>query len=350
MTELTRWKDFVTFQDSNKFRPNWYENSFQELKTQITKFSNTKIFPSNMNKNEKTCFYNIFDKYNNPIEEVIYQRGHNKNVFTYMMPLNTIDNVSNRKIKNVIYLGWLNPHYGHFITETMSRFWIKRDLNSDIWENSYFYFDIHTSIETIESKTFIKLFLKSFGIEEEKIIFGDKSYEVENFYVPSPSIVLHKSINIKDLNYIWSHFSDYVNRKYPNKIPLSNSKIFLSRSKLKKDKRPMQNEIEVEDRLKKNGYVIIYPETLSFIEQFHIYNQAKIIIGASGSALHNVFFMKENTKIISLTTQNFVLLNELLCCIPNNINYYSFITNNVTNTWEINLNELIEFIKTIDFQ
>jgi len=83
-----------------------------------------------------------------------------------------------------------------------------------------------------------------------------------------------------------------------NNVVLKNRKIYLQRenSKLRK----ITNILEVERLLYKYGFDFVDPGSLDFEEQYNLFSQADIIIGASGAAFTNLLFMKDNSKAISL--------------------------------------------------
>jgi hypothetical protein len=82
-------------------------------------------------------------------------------------------------------------------------------------------------------------------------------------------------------------------------------RIYVSRS-LSTTYRPMyraiENERDVENRLEKAGFKIVYPETLSFAEQVYTFYNSNVIIGPSGSGMLNSIFSRSNTKVVDIET------------------------------------------------
>lgn len=77
-----------------------------------------------------------------------------------------------------------------------------------------------------------------------------------------------------------------------------------------KDDLRIDNEEKLEDLLSKNGFEIFYPEMFENIEdQIKYFDKAKIILSLSGSGLTNLLFMRNNTKIIELSTLQLVRQN-----------------------------------------
>jgi hypothetical protein len=77
-----------------------------------------------------------------------------------------------------------------------------------------------------------------------------------------------------------------------------NKRVYLQRDNGKL--RKISNILEVERLLYKFGFDFIDPAALSFSEQYSLFSQADIILGASGAAFTNVLFMKENSVAINL--------------------------------------------------
>ena len=70
-----------------------------------------------------------------------------------------------------------------------------------------------------------------------------------------------------------------------------------------------------------------------------------MIIGPSGSALHNAAFMKPKSHVISLTSKNFFLLNEALVCKSTDTNYHVFFGDEHDDiNWSIDLEKLTDYL------
>tara|TARA_B100000900_G_scaffold40932_1_gene30660 strand:- start:614 stop:1486 length:873 start_codon:yes stop_codon:yes gene_type:complete len=90
-----------------------------------------------------------------------------------------------------------------------------------------------------------------------------------------------------------------------NSLILNNSynKIFISRGdSTKKNRRILENSIEVEKFLSENGFKILILSKYSFLEQAAIFNKAKVIMGLHGAGFSNIIFSKKKTKIIEITS------------------------------------------------
>jgi capsular polysaccharide biosynthesis protein len=62
--------------------------------------------------------------------------------------------------------------------------------------------------------------------------------------------------------------------------------------------RVLVNEQALEDRLVPLGFVPVYPERLSFAEQFHLFSNVEAVVGATGAAMANLVFCPPAARIV----------------------------------------------------
>tara|TARA_B100000929_G_C15508081_1_gene419418 strand:- start:3794 stop:4429 length:636 start_codon:yes stop_codon:yes gene_type:complete len=197
-------------------------------------------------------------------------------------------------------------------------------------------FDVFDNHETRTlGKRWAQQLLAAVGLNNERILFSTERRIFEKIIFPTQSLVLHRGVSTQGQRKIWNRLEPLRSNSTPNK------KIYISRSRLEKNKRPLINELEIEKSLTAYGFVIIYPEKMTVHEQIETFSQAELIIGPSGTALHNSVFMKEGTRIISLTTSDFTLINEALCCYPRNQRYEVFFGVKDGNGWRVDIQELL---------
>jgi len=79
-------------------------------------------------------------------------------------------------------------------------------------------------------------------------------------------------------------------------------RVYVSR---RHSKRPLPNEIEIENLMRANGYEIVYLEAIPFDLQVAIFSQAEIICGAHGAGLYNIVWAKNCKKIIEIYDDTF---------------------------------------------
>jgi capsular polysaccharide biosynthesis protein len=64
----------------------------------------------------------------------------------------------------------------------------------------------------------------------------------------------------------------------------------------------MQNEKDVEDRLRDRGFSIVQPELWSLKDQICLFAEARRVIGPSGSGMFNIVFAEHPERIVDIET------------------------------------------------
>lgn len=193
-----------------------------------------------------------------------------------------------------LYLGSLMAaHYGHFITEGLSTFWIFETLPAE--EFDYILFS--PFVFGTQFPQYALQCLRAFGIDPDKIvIMGEDAMAFEDLVVPERLFRLNHSA---DPALAWVH------RKIISQVdevakPIE--RIYLSRRKisLKHLTRVIANEVLVEKLFRQAGFAVNYPEELPFKNQLSLYANARVVAGPSGSAMHNSLFMRPGAILIEL--------------------------------------------------
>jgi capsular polysaccharide biosynthesis protein len=78
--------------------------------------------------------------------------------------------------------------------------------------------------------------------------------------------------------------------------------IFLSRRG--HTRRAFLNEDEIESVAAALGFTIMQPETLTFIEQAHLFRRAASVAGPEGAAFANMIFCRPGTKVLAILNEN----------------------------------------------
>jgi Glycosyltransferase 61 len=193
-----------------------------------------------------------------------------------------------------LYLGSLMAaHYGHFITEGLSTFWIFEKFPAEQFD--YFLFSPFVFGSKIPG--YALQCMHAFGIDPEKIvIMGEEAMGFEELVIPERLFRLNHSA---DPALAWVHRRI---RLQVDEIAAPVERVYLSRRKVSFNQltRVIANEVLVEKLFRQAGFSVIYPEALPFNDQLVMYANASVVAGPSGSALHNSLFMKPGTKLIEL--------------------------------------------------
>ncbi|MGC9402634.1 glycosyltransferase family 61 protein [Vibrio genomosp. F10 str. 9ZC157] len=131
-----------------------------------------------------------------------------------------------------------------------------------------------------------------------------------------------------------------------NTTIIKNKKVYLQRQNNKL--RKITNVLELERMLYKQGFDFVDPGSLDFREQYSLFSQAEIIVGASGASFTNLLFMKDGSKGISLypsaQSTNYYVFQPLADV--SNVEFIHFLTtpdddsNSVHGDAKVNVKEL----------
>lgn len=187
-----------------------------------------------------------------------------------------------------IYLGHLMGHYGHFITETVSSFWTLLD------KRDYDFFLFHPTDETDLDVDYIKYIFGVFKIDPAKVVLANAYYRVATLTVPERLVKLNLSAN-RRMRTIYRCIAESAGASSEVGRRVYLSRRMNSHSKLG---RAILNERFIEHFMRDRGLEIVYPERLPFQEQLRLFQDADLVIGFSGSALHNCVFMSSSARIL----------------------------------------------------
>jgi len=179
-----------------------------------------------------------------------------------------------------LFGGYLSGHFGHFLLESLARFWATQQYPElpIIWQRIWPEIWPEMSTHLKHWQTDI---LKMLQIKNE-LILPDSDVEVERLVIPTPGYVM------------WDHFHQFhekflaVNDFGPI-VP--GKKIWLSRSELY-GAGGFTNEKEIESELKKAGWIVFAPEKHTLATQVERLKGAERIAGVEGSAFHTLVLLK----------------------------------------------------------
>lgn len=184
----------------------------------------------------------------------------------------------------VVWGGYYLDQWGHFLVDVLPRFWFI--LN----KIEYDYIILTASKNKMQLSPNIAELLKAIGIDLNKIKFIKNPTRFKKLYVPE--------LSMKRPHYYSDEFKMFMDhiRATVKRPELSYDKVYLTRTGLKKAKQTEIGEKEIETIFRKNGYHIVKPEKLSFLEQLSIYADCKEIVTTSGTLPHNMIFSPSSTK------------------------------------------------------
>jgi len=211
------------------------------------------------------------------------------------------------KYDDAFYVGHIDLHYGHTITEFVSRLWAIKNYRRS--GQKLLYHSIHNHEYVFSCRWFLQL-LHLFGLQKDDFISFYLPTKISRVTVPSPAF--------GENNYVYKIFSDFCSQigekiNVDSAFEKGSEFIWLSRDKVEKGTFRLKNESALCDTLKNKGFRIVHPEFLSIVEQISLF-KSNVVCGLLGSAFHTSIFQKRS-KIIALTatqpSENFILMDTV---------------------------------------
>lgn len=220
------------------------------------------------------CFYGgIYDQYNN----FIYESSFNR----WQKPLICPGHIGacNQLLKGeYIFGGYIFPHYGHFLLESLSRLWFTKYANMTI-----IFVGIHKNIVTCTDQQ-LYILQKVLQIKNNIVVI-DKQVKIEQITIPNVGMQITANnllIDKEHIEFLKKYDCYDIKKKY---------NIWLSRSDLLHTK-TQEYEKSIESMLMQLGWLIIKPHRHTIENQLDLLSKAKIIAGLEGSAFHTILFFK----------------------------------------------------------
>ena len=187
---------------------------------------------------------------------------------------------------DAVYIGNVFPQFGHFLLEHMNRAYA---LLNKKYKNMKLILVNNMDVQNVPEYMF-KL-LELLGAKRENIIILNETTRFRNVYVPTQgfNIPVYSS---KEFGKTW----DAIAENIPDTKVYE--KIYVSRTALKT--RRTYGEGVVQKIFEKNGYKIIYPETIPLVDQISLIKNCKYLAGCAGTALHLALFMKQGGTVIQI--------------------------------------------------
>lgn len=203
------------------------------------------------------------------------------------------------------YGGHIGSHFGHFITETLPRYW----CNDEFYKKFKILIHSGGNLDTLFTMPWVKGFFDMLGLQKENFIIFNRPTRIEKLIVAGTSFEEnHFAHNV------FANFCNTLGNIFSKKI-LDKRPVYLSRANFNSQLRSIKGEKEVEEILSKRDFNIIYPETLSLKEQMGLFSSERPTCGFIGSAFHNSIFCQSPLGI-SLCyddeySSNFYLMDQI---------------------------------------
>jgi len=185
---------------------------------------------------------------------------------------------------SVLYGGLSWPHFGHFLTDGMSRLWALDHVPQSL---PVLYLD--RAHPEFGSEPFSATVIRYLQLESRLLRFRRPTL-VRRVFIPAPAIEHAYRIYFSQSV---PHVRTATRLLERRKSAFRGKPVYLSRSSLPADLRRSAQERELELKLSEIGMQTIYPERISMEDQIDIFNNSPVIAGMIGSAFHTELFRLE---------------------------------------------------------
>lgn len=170
-----------------------------------------------------------------------------------------------------------NEHFGHFISESISRLWALNHLSLDFQSIVYFLRKPQRPVA-------------QFAIDFLRLLAPEKRIYIVKEATRFELLAIPQEMSKGGYVYGYPQMRRLCDRLYSDK-PRSagmgfGKKIYVSRSKLSRGEGGILSDLRIDEYLEAEGYTIIHPQLLSVEQQLKAYEEAEQIIFADGSAVH----------------------------------------------------------------
>lgn len=200
--------------------------------------------------------------------------------------------------EDVVYLGWLFGHYGHFLMQSLARVWYLTEVDPSV--KVIFH---AANPEQARPTAWAQRMLTAFGVPPERILTLDAPARIRRLIVPEP---LFAPRSVADDQTVRAHEAmaepyRAVAESMAGDVRPSAQPVYLSRRRLPSSQRLIVGEGLLEEALEQQGFRIAYPETMTFEDQVRLINSHDDIFSNAGSAAQNVLFALHRPGLHLLT-------------------------------------------------
>ncbi len=203
------------------------------------------------------------------------------------------------------YLGRFTPHYGHFLLDTLCRFWAWPTGGLPGVKILY-----HGGVSPAQmfELPFAAAICRAAGLGPEDFVKFDEPVRLGQVIVAFPAI--------EELNFIHTAFARRFNEIGDIICPApvtskSDVPVYLTKQYVPEGVSHFVNEARFTEVLARAGVRIIAPERLPFAEQVALFRENSVISGLIGSAFHTTLFTPQSRMLV-LNYEPMVWSNQIL--------------------------------------
>lgn len=193
-----------------------------------------------------------------------------------------------------IYAGVFNPHYGHFLINSLSRLW---PLAAEERPAARLLFHGGASPADWFTLPFVRDIFGALGLNPGDIAVFSRPARIGTLVVPCTSFQEQHFIH-RVYAALGHRIGARLLQGWTPRVGLP--PVYLSKTGLTAGVGRVINEAVLEERLQGAGVEIVRPETLSFPEQVALFAERPAVLGTSGSGFHSSIFVPPQAKLLLL--------------------------------------------------
>lgn len=255
--------------------------------------------------------WGLYDPAGSAIEAGCNFRGPKREPISQSMRAEIPANVVSIEDDNLVYVGHLHQHFGHFITTSLGRFWQVHQM--PIRPPARLLYHDGMDPEHLFENPYRSLIFRALGLQAADFAHFRQPVRIHGrITIPEPSFVenaiAHEAFGICARAIGKQLIGSFMDQ--------SDRPIYLSKSRLGRGFRGFVNEFEIEGELAVHGVRVIYPEEHAFDELLRILSRHSRILGSLGSAFHATAYLPGGKRLVALNqtsamTSNFLILDKI---------------------------------------
>lgn len=253
---------------------------YRDKKAKAISVANAIVLPYRKNKGEPTAGGGVADSEGKYIPESAQHIVGTEMDHGYQIE------ACEKKDICVMWFGAWHKHWGHFLTEMVSRCWYLIDHKPEK-EDFYVAYSIKNDTTHEAMGGTFKEFLNLMGVSDERIILVEKPTEFKEVVIPELSCEPGRWYT-EEYKKIFQYLVD------KSEKDSQYEKVYLTRLKSRGLAKTQMGEQDIMKVFKENGYKIVAPERLSLTEQIKVYASCKKLVVVEGTLMHNVLFCQEH--------------------------------------------------------
>ena len=208
-----------------------------------------------------------------------------------------------------IYGGFINPHYGHFLINTLSRFWhLARER-----PRAKILCHAGAAAANWLALPFAGRIFEQLGLRQEAIAQFDRPVRIRELIVPEPAFEEQRHAHRVFRDLCLSIGDGLVEQSGIKRL---DAPAYVSKHRMHSGVGRAINERELVKTLEAAGFDIVHPELLDFERQLKLFASRRLIVGTTGSAFHTSIFLRELPTVISINpipdvNANFPMMDQL---------------------------------------